>query len=268
MASAPCSRSTACSARRSSRAPRPRRSARTGRCPSARPGAGDRARGRGCRCARRNGWPCHRWQPRVTGWSGSPATRTIWPSRTQASIPQASGQSCGQTERRTCKLDSSRWRNPTQSHCPSRSAAPSSSTGERIAGKRCASRERGPGLRRSRNAPIIAQTSRPPSTAAHGAERAGTACTEATVRHANARGDLCTIEHGGEDEACYEDLPSGRHSCTGGRATLRDRMSGRGRTRARVGQPGIEPGTSVLSGLRSNRLSYWPGGRTGRSDGH
>jgi hypothetical protein len=25
-----------------------------------------------------------------------------------------------------------------------------------------------------------------------------------------------------------------------------------------VGQPGIEPGTSVLSGLRSNRLSYWP----------
>ncbi len=26
-----------------------------------------------------------------------------------------------------------------------------------------------------------------------------------------------------------------------------------------VGQPGIEPGTSVLSGLRSNRLSYWPG---------
>ena len=31
-----------------------------------------------------------------------------------------------------------------------------------------------------------------------------------------------------------------------------------------VGQPGIEPGTSVLSGLRSNRLSYWPGvGRKG-----
>ena len=26
----------------------------------------------------------------------------------------------------------------------------------------------------------------------------------------------------------------------------------------KVGQPGIEPGTSVLSGLRSNRLSYWP----------
>ena len=26
-----------------------------------------------------------------------------------------------------------------------------------------------------------------------------------------------------------------------------------------VGQPGLEPGTSVLSGLRSNRLSYWPG---------
>jgi len=26
-----------------------------------------------------------------------------------------------------------------------------------------------------------------------------------------------------------------------------------------VGQPGIEPGTSVLSGLRSSRLSYWPG---------
>jgi hypothetical protein len=25
-----------------------------------------------------------------------------------------------------------------------------------------------------------------------------------------------------------------------------------------VGQPGIEPGTSVLSGLRSSRLSYWP----------
>ena len=28
--------------------------------------------------------------------------------------------------------------------------------------------------------------------------------------------------------------------------------------RRRVGQPGIEPGTSVLSGLRSSRLSYWP----------
>jgi hypothetical protein len=28
-----------------------------------------------------------------------------------------------------------------------------------------------------------------------------------------------------------------------------------------VGQPGIEPGTSVLSGLRSSRLSYWPGAR-------
>jgi hypothetical protein len=28
--------------------------------------------------------------------------------------------------------------------------------------------------------------------------------------------------------------------------------------RARVGVPGIEPGTSVLSGLRSNRLSYTP----------
>ena len=27
-----------------------------------------------------------------------------------------------------------------------------------------------------------------------------------------------------------------------------------------VGQPGLEPGTSVLSGLRSNRLSYWPFG--------
>ena len=26
-----------------------------------------------------------------------------------------------------------------------------------------------------------------------------------------------------------------------------------------VGQPGLEPGTSVLSGLRSNQLSYWPG---------
>ena len=25
-----------------------------------------------------------------------------------------------------------------------------------------------------------------------------------------------------------------------------------------MGQPGIEPGTSVLSGLRSSRLSYWP----------
>ena len=25
-----------------------------------------------------------------------------------------------------------------------------------------------------------------------------------------------------------------------------------------VGQPGLEPGPSVLSGLRSNRLSYWP----------
>ena len=38
-----------------------------------------------------------------------------------------------------------------------------------------------------------------------------------------------------------------------------------------VGHPGIEPGTSVLSGLRSNRLSQWPvglsiaGGRGGRS---
>jgi hypothetical protein len=31
-----------------------------------------------------------------------------------------------------------------------------------------------------------------------------------------------------------------------------------------VGQPGIEPGTSVLSGLRSNRLSYWPGRNGGR----
>ena len=29
----------------------------------------------------------------------------------------------------------------------------------------------------------------------------------------------------------------------------------------RVGQPGIEPGTSVLSGLRSSRLSYWPATR-------
>ena len=27
-----------------------------------------------------------------------------------------------------------------------------------------------------------------------------------------------------------------------------------------VGQPGLEPGTSVLSGLRSNQLSYWPNG--------
>ncbi len=27
-----------------------------------------------------------------------------------------------------------------------------------------------------------------------------------------------------------------------------------------MGQPGIEPGTSVLSGLRSSRLSYWPFG--------
>ncbi len=25
-----------------------------------------------------------------------------------------------------------------------------------------------------------------------------------------------------------------------------------------VGDPGLEPGTSVLSGLRSNQLSYWP----------
>ena len=25
-----------------------------------------------------------------------------------------------------------------------------------------------------------------------------------------------------------------------------------------VGRPGFEPGTSVLSGLRSNQLSYWP----------
>jgi hypothetical protein len=27
-----------------------------------------------------------------------------------------------------------------------------------------------------------------------------------------------------------------------------------------VGEPGLEPGTSVLSGLRSNQLSYTPGG--------
>jgi hypothetical protein len=32
-----------------------------------------------------------------------------------------------------------------------------------------------------------------------------------------------------------------------------------------VGQPGIEPGTSVLSGLRSNRLSYWPRWKDGRT---
>ena len=31
-----------------------------------------------------------------------------------------------------------------------------------------------------------------------------------------------------------------------------------GPARRGVGQPGIEPGTSVLSGLRSSRLSYWP----------
>ena len=30
------------------------------------------------------------------------------------------------------------------------------------------------------------------------------------------------------------------------------------RRAAWVGQPGFEPGTSVLSGLRSSRLSYWP----------
>ena len=29
-------------------------------------------------------------------------------------------------------------------------------------------------------------------------------------------------------------------------------------SKAMVGQPGFEPGTSVLSGLRSNHLSYWP----------
>ena len=28
--------------------------------------------------------------------------------------------------------------------------------------------------------------------------------------------------------------------------------------RKRVGEPGLEPGTSVLSGLRSNQLSYTP----------
>jgi hypothetical protein len=33
----------------------------------------------------------------------------------------------------------------------------------------------------------------------------------------------------------------------------------------RVGVPGIEPGTSVLSGLRSNRLSYWPEGAGART---
>jgi hypothetical protein len=35
-----------------------------------------------------------------------------------------------------------------------------------------------------------------------------------------------------------------------------------------VGQPGIEPGTSVLSGLRSNRLSYWPDEVGGGGGGH
>jgi hypothetical protein len=38
------------------------------------------------------------------------------------------------------------------------------------------------------------------------------------------------------------------------------RAQGERRTCA-VGQPGLEPGTSVLSGLRSNHLSYWPAGR-------
>ena len=35
-----------------------------------------------------------------------------------------------------------------------------------------------------------------------------------------------------------------------------------------VGQRGLEPRTSVLSGLRSNRLSYWPKGEQGDVRGH
>ena len=41
-----------------------------------------------------------------------------------------------------------------------------------------------------------------------------------------------------------------------------------GPARRRVGQPGIEPGTSVLSGLRSSRLSYWPHCADGASVAH
>ena len=40
-----------------------------------------------------------------------------------------------------------------------------------------------------------------------------------------------------------------------------------GPARRRVGQPGIEPGTSVLSGLRSSRLSYWPAAAAGDGAG-
>jgi hypothetical protein len=47
--------------------------------------------------------------------------------------------------------------------------------------------------------------------------------------------------------------PDLRHA----KAALSQLSYGPGRRRG-VGQPGFEPGTSVLSGLRSSQLSYWP----------
>src|SRR6266851_7654448 len=42
------------------------------------------------------------------------------------------------------------------------------------------------------------------------------------------------------------------------KAALSQLSYGPGPGAAQVGQPGFEPGTSVLSGLRSSQLSYWP----------
>ena len=54
------------------------------------------------------------------------------------------------------------------------------------------------------------------------------------------------------------ELPTSR--VQGGRSPTKLQPQGRSRLALgpRVGVPGIEPGTSVLSGLRSNRLSYTP----------
>jgi hypothetical protein len=55
------------------------------------------------------------------------------------------------------------------------------------------------------------------------------------------------------------ELPTSR--VQGGRSPTKLQPREAGPTPARatwVGVPGIEPGTSVLSGLRSNRLSYTP----------
>ena len=66
----------------------------------------------------------------------------------------------------------------------------------------------------------------------------------------------------GEAEAAMRISRQGATTSSRLRARYRrDRMLRAGARR--VGQPGIEPGTSVLSGLRSNRLSYWPGGGAG-----